>query len=147
VTATPGQAARDLQAGREHAEWTGWAEANGYGNEHARDYGHDDMRDAFTAGMHAERDLAAQEPHAAPELGTAWRLLNEARATLAVTQAERDDLATQLDKLRSQHRELLGMFHGTDSGQSLRLSGVRLTRMYASAGMPVPDRLSHLARQ
>lgn len=69
------------------------------------------------------------------------------RAEVTRITAERNDLAEQYDKLRAQHKELLDMFHGTDSGQTLRLSGVRLTRMYASAGMPVPDRLSHLAGQ
>jgi hypothetical protein len=50
---------RDHQAEQDHAEWLGWAEANGYGNEHERDFGHDDMRDAFQAGMQGARDLAA----------------------------------------------------------------------------------------
>jgi hypothetical protein len=50
---------RDLQAEQDHAEWLGWAEANGYGNEYERDFGYDDMRDAFRAGMQGARDLAA----------------------------------------------------------------------------------------
>lgn len=63
----PGE--RDLAAEETHAEWLGWAEANGYRNELAA-YGYDDVRDAFTAGMQAERDLAAAQP---PESTTAER--------------------------------------------------------------------------
>lgn len=57
---------RDLRAEETHAEWTGWAEANGHRNEYAA-YGYDDMREAFTAGMQAEWDLAAAANTAGPE--------------------------------------------------------------------------------
>jgi hypothetical protein len=42
---------RDPQAELDHAEWLGWAEANG----HDQDCG--DCREAFTAGLRAQRDL------------------------------------------------------------------------------------------
>jgi hypothetical protein len=51
---------RDLQAERDHAEWRGWFEAQGYtdGNFEA-----DSMAEAFLGGMQAQRDLdAAQQP-------------------------------------------------------------------------------------
>jgi hypothetical protein len=47
-------AARDLRAEQDHAEWHGWMDAQGY------DFADDSYQaEAFAAGMHAERDLAA----------------------------------------------------------------------------------------
>lgn len=58
---------RDLQAEQDHAEFTGWAEAQSY--DESFDFNLEDMRDAFTAGMQAARDLAdAAEPKPAPDL-------------------------------------------------------------------------------
>lgn len=51
--ATSGPPPRDQRDGQVHREWRGWAEANGYDNEYARDLGYDDMAEAFTAGWEA----------------------------------------------------------------------------------------------
>jgi hypothetical protein len=53
--------ARDLQAEREHAEFTGWAEAQGYPPDTGErpEYAYDDLEDAFKAGMQAQCDLCA----------------------------------------------------------------------------------------
>jgi hypothetical protein len=64
---------RDLQAEQGHAEFTGWAEAQGYVSEYAA-YGRDNLAEAFAAGMQSARDLAAvAEPRPAPELAAAMR--------------------------------------------------------------------------
>jgi hypothetical protein len=59
------EVARDLLAEQEHAEWTGWMDAQGYATSQrqgSEGYGGGDMFDAFKAGMQAARDLdAAQE--------------------------------------------------------------------------------------
>lgn len=49
---------RDPQAEQDHAEFAGWMDAQGHPNEDGYDeYGFGDMRDAFTAGAQAARDL------------------------------------------------------------------------------------------
>ena len=52
---TPG---RDLQAEEAGREFDGWFEAQGYPSPEGR-YDGEEMAGAFTAGMQAERDLAA----------------------------------------------------------------------------------------
>jgi hypothetical protein len=49
--------ARDLQAERDSAEFAGWAEAQGYGDDEL--YSFAEMEETFMAGMQAARDLAA----------------------------------------------------------------------------------------
>jgi hypothetical protein len=50
---------RDLQAEQDHAEFTGWLEAQGYNPDPDMVCGGDWRRDAFFAGMQAARDLDA----------------------------------------------------------------------------------------
>jgi hypothetical protein len=57
------EVARDFQAEQEHAEWSGWMEAQGFPRHEG--YAGGDMFDAFKAGMQAQRDLdAAQQREA-----------------------------------------------------------------------------------
>jgi hypothetical protein len=56
----PAAAQRDYAAEQDHAEWRGWAEAQGYAVDDGYvEFDNGDMRDAFTAGMQAARDLDA----------------------------------------------------------------------------------------
>ncbi len=105
MTAAASGPERDLQAEQDHAEWLGWAEANGYGNEFERDFGHDDMRDAFTAGMEAARMLAAQEP-SAPEPAAAMtenRRYREALETIARENADYPNSRVRSTARTAQH--------------------------------------------
>lgn len=55
------QTPRERQSERDHAEWLGWAEAQGIdpeGTDYA-EYGADGLHEAFLAGMRAQRDLDA----------------------------------------------------------------------------------------
>lgn len=66
------EVARDLQGEQDHAEFTGWWEAQGYDADHAQTfYGADVMAETFLAGMQAARDLAAQDAQPAPGLAAA----------------------------------------------------------------------------
>jgi len=86
---------RDLQAERDHAEWVGWAEAQGYdSNDNYAEYGVTDVSEAFTAGMQAGRDLAAvAAPQPAPELEAVHDQLRDRLAVLAAS-LDADALAT-----------------------------------------------------
>jgi hypothetical protein len=115
TAATPGQAPRDRQAEQDHAEFTGWAEAQGIdplGMDYA-EHGADGLRDAFTAGMQAQRGLAAaQQP--APEL--------------AAVMAETRDL-------RALAAEILGSFSPTGGGMSSRVGQVQIAKWARRAGL------------
>lgn len=51
-------APRDTQAERDHAEWAGWADAQGYVADTGDrpEYSIGDMQDAFMAGIRAARE-------------------------------------------------------------------------------------------
>jgi hypothetical protein len=130
----PERAARDHQAEYANAEFTGWAEAQGIdplGMDYA-EYGADGMRDAFAAGMQAQRDLAAaQEPHAAPELaepvtvaGVAYRdypslaaamqaEIDRERTTRLHRTGERDEARSDLVRMGHLADEVLDAFKGS----------------------------------
>lgn len=72
--------------------------------------------------------------------GAAEREMDLYRNEVARITAERD-------KYREQLNEVLDWFHGTGSGYTARISGVRLAREYTRAGIPVPERLRHLEGQ
>jgi len=105
---------RDLRAEQDHAEWLGWAEANGYGNEYERDFGHDDMRDAFTAGMEAVRMLAGVNDPAygtlrarITRLAETWEghaeLTEEGQILRDLGQVLRDELGRAGDTVQEPH--------------------------------------------
>jgi hypothetical protein len=92
-------------------------------------------------------DAIQVEPDEADVTRLAIKQRDEARAVLAVTASERNDLAKTLDALKARHAEVLGWFASNGSGHYARVSGTVLAREYVKAGMPVPDELSHLAGQ
>lgn len=166
---TAAAAGRDVQAERDHAEWAGWHEAQGY----ERDTGEADISaEAFLAGMQAARDLAApalrlslgpcgnHPGHAHAQIldrtdGNAevWACLHTlAEAAEAKTCEPQPAPAlaaamAETRKVRGQFAAFLDMLHHNGSGYTLRLSGVRLAREYTAAGIPLPERLSHLKGQ
>jgi hypothetical protein len=85
---------RDYAAEHDHAEFTGWMEAQGYNSrEH---FDEDFMAEAFTAGMQAARDYAAEAgPQPAPDLGAAYAdLESEIReVTVQIAQCRSGGLA------------------------------------------------------
>jgi hypothetical protein len=133
---TPGRAGRDPQAEQDHAEFTGWWEAQGYDADHAQTfYGADVMAETFLAGMQAQRDLvAAQEPRAAPGKIAARHaaeagLPPEAAAILAQAVPE---LATALDDFNFEHNQVIELRAVVlDMARSIRASmngGGRIAR-------------------
>jgi hypothetical protein len=87
-------------------------------------------RAAAAVGAAAIARLQREEPHAAPELAAAVRALDIAR--------------DEITGLRNRCGRLLGEFGRGSDGYRARLSGTVLAREYRDAGLPVPDRLSHL---
>jgi hypothetical protein len=81
-------AERDYAAERDHAEWLGWAEAQGYATDDGYvEFDSGDMRDAFAAGMQAQRDLDAATKPAASGLGKAIAGAAVKRAAIASQEA------------------------------------------------------------
>jgi hypothetical protein len=70
-----------------------------------------------------------------------------ARARLALTETERDQLAAELIRVKQLHAEWLGRFFRGSAGWDARVSGVVLARAYRDANLPVREDLSHLAGQ
>lgn len=98
----------------------------------------------------------ADQCPAQPAPGSPWQQLDQARAALAVSEAERNDLRKVLDKRNAQLHGLLGRFtvQGEDTdvfvseGQVLCvIDDDTLVSMYRDAGYPVRDDLSHLDGQ
>jgi hypothetical protein len=87
---------RDRQAEQGHAEFTGWAEAQGY----AEDFPDWDCRaEAFAAGMQAARDLAAvAEPQPAPEPAAAMAETRKVDEQLTTLHQRIDAVAEGLEK-------------------------------------------------
>lgn len=96
-------AQRDLAAERDHAEFAGWMEAQGY--RQGRAYCYSDMGDAFTAGMEAARALAVAAP-AAPQ--SVPGLVDPAahEADIASLTDQRNRVSATADQLRAQVRNL-----------------------------------------
>jgi hypothetical protein len=100
---------RDPQAELDHAEWRGWAEANG----HDQDCG--DCRDAFTAGLQVQRDLddatlaaEVRAGHVRIETGAQQPAPGHVlvmRGTIALRDAE-------IELLRKRHEEFAGEILG-----------------------------------
>jgi hypothetical protein len=85
------------QAEQDHAEFTGWMEAQGYNPDPDMVCGGGDMADAFAAGMQAARELAAAQAQAAPELATAERERDQLREQLAAIRERLENLAGTLE--------------------------------------------------
>lgn len=94
-------------------------------------------RHAAEAGLPA--DAAALVAQAVPELSAVISQRDYAEREL-------NKLIDEVAALRERYRLLLDKFFRSATGYDVRLSGVSLMGEYRNAGLPVPERLSHLER-
>jgi hypothetical protein len=94
------EVARDLEAEQEHAEWTGWMDAQGYATSQrqgSEGYGGGDMFDAFKGGMQATRDLddAQERPEPSGEPLThffhCWRFPDHHACAVALIERQQEE--------------------------------------------------------